>query len=87
MNLALRLEGVIKEMARKNMEIRKGDQLGTSSQIVGKLSPIHTNKKLAEIAGVSDLYRKSPRKPNKHPPKIGHILTASGTFSGNSDKV
>lgn len=50
--LSLKLEDVIKEMARKNQE--RGVNQYSLSQELGKASPVHTNQKLAEIAGVSD---------------------------------
>lgn len=53
--LALRLKDVIQERAKKNQEVRKGNQLGATSQTLGNLSQkVHTNKELGKIAGVSD---------------------------------
>lgn len=51
--LALKLEDVIKEKARKNMELSEG-RGKKGSQLVGNLNPIHTNAELGKIAGVSD---------------------------------
>lgn len=53
--LALKLEDVIREMAKRNQEGFKGNQYKTGvSQQVGKdQTPIHTNEELGKIAGVS----------------------------------
>lgn len=44
----MKLEDVIKEMARKNQE--RGVNQYSLSQELGKASPVHTNQKLAEMA-------------------------------------
>lgn len=49
--LALRLKEVIQEKARKNME--SGINQHSPLQLVGKASPIHTDKELGKLAGVS----------------------------------
>lgn len=51
----MKLEDVIKEMARKRMLSTQNNNAGAAYQELGKQAePIHTNEKLAEIAGVSD---------------------------------
>lgn len=54
--LALRLKETIQERARKNQEGFKGNQYESGkSQLVGKdHTPIHTNKELGKLAGVSE---------------------------------
>lgn len=47
----MKLESVIKEQARKSYEENVGRP--KSEQHVASINPIHTNQKLAEIAGVS----------------------------------
>ena len=45
---------MIQERAKKNQEVRKGEQAGATYQELGKLNQVHTNKELGKIAGVSD---------------------------------
>jgi len=57
--IALKMKPLIEVKAKENQEIRKGAQLGTSSQNSVELSPIRTDSTVAELAGVSrDTVRK-----------------------------
>jgi len=64
------LTSAIKEKAKENEIIRKGNQAGSSPQKSANLKPVESRKEIAKLAGVShDTYKKGVEILKKASPK------------------
>lgn len=65
------MKPIVEARALANMEVRKGEQAGSTSQKSDELEPIRTDDTLAEMAGVSrDTVRKVERIIEQAAPEI-----------------